>query len=149
VFFHVYCLVLKSNIWFWWRFCCITCIFMIESHLFFQWYNSACASIDFVRNSVGLLWCNGSERQLGQGTTKKRYNWRPADVGDGTRDTRARNRDVRDTSRRNSRSSRFASSHVSVCPCLLLTNMSLISVAHLFSQSFVYYASFYKEENIQ
>ena len=59
-----------------------------------QKYNSACASIDFVRNSIGWLWCNGSERQLGQGTTKKRDNWRPADVGDRTRDTRAKHRDV-------------------------------------------------------
>jgi len=53
-----------------------------------------CASVDFVLNSIGLLWCNGSERQLRQGATKKRDNWRPAEVGDGTRDTRAKNRDV-------------------------------------------------------
>ena len=56
--------------------------------------NSVCASVDFVLNSIGLLWCNGSERQLRQGATKKRDNWRPAEVGDGTRDTRAKNRDV-------------------------------------------------------
>ena len=63
---------------------CIACILM----------NYVCTSVDFVLNSIGLLWCNGSERQLRQGTTKKRDNWRPAEVGDGTRDTRAKNRDV-------------------------------------------------------
>jgi len=37
---------------------------------------------------------NDKDKVQGQGTTKKRDNWRPADVGDGTRDTRAKNRDV-------------------------------------------------------
>ena len=63
---------------------CIACILM----------NSVCASVDFVLNSIGLLWCNGSERQLRQGATKKRDNCRPAEVGDRTQDTRAKNRDV-------------------------------------------------------